>query len=98
MSPLYEESTPSKGNSSMSEKHMAHTLAGDFTLRSMAEGFVKDRNIVLGSARLDRLPRPLTATAYLMFLQAPALRLGAEDNSAVIEIFSGIGLPRLAEV
>ncbi|MFF4481033.1 L-threonate dehydrogenase [Streptomyces sp. NPDC001520] len=91
---LYEVITHSAGNSWMFENRMAHVLAGDYTALSAVDIFVKDLGLVLDSARPERFPLPLAATAHQMFLQASASGLGAEDDSAVIKIFPGIDLPR----
>ncbi|GAA3370244.1 NAD(P)-dependent oxidoreductase [Streptomyces antimycoticus] len=93
---LYEVITHSAGNSWMFENRMAHVLAGDYTALSAVDIFVKDLGLVLDSARPERFPLPLAATAHQMFLQASASGLGAEDDSAVIKIFPGIDLPRPA--
>lgn len=93
---LYEVITHSAGNSWMFENRMAHVLAGDYTPLSAVDIFVKDLGLVLDSARPERFPLPLAATAHQMFLQASASGLGAEDDSAVIKIFPGIDLPRPA--
>ncbi|MFF8844227.1 L-threonate dehydrogenase [Streptomyces sp. NPDC015127] len=94
---LYEVITHSAGNSWMFENRMAHVLAGDYTPLSAVDIFVKDLGLVLDSARPERFPLPLAATAHQMFLQASASGLGAEDDSAVIKIFPGIDLPKPAE-
>lgn len=91
---LYEVITHSAGNSWMFENRMAHVLAGDYTPLSAVDIFVKDLGIVLDSARPERFPLPLAATAHQMFLQAAASGLGGEDDSAVIKIFPGIDLPK----
>ncbi|MEV6127574.1 L-threonate dehydrogenase [Streptomyces violaceusniger] len=91
---LYEVITHSAGNSWMFENRMAHVLAGDYTALSAVDIFVKDLGLVLDSARPERFPLPLAATAHQMFLQASASGLGAEDDSAVIKIFPGIDLPQ----
>ncbi|MCG0284276.1 L-threonate dehydrogenase [Streptomyces sp. PSAA01] len=93
---LYEVITHSAGNSWMFENRMAHVLAGDYTALSAVDIFVKDLGLVLDSARPERFPLPLAATAHQMFLQASASGLGAEDDSAVIKIFPGIDLPQPA--
>ncbi|MCQ8187156.1 L-threonate dehydrogenase [Streptomyces rugosispiralis] len=93
---LYEVVTHSAGNSWMFENRMAHVLAGDYTPLSAVDIFVKDLGLVLDSARPERFPLPLAATAHQMFLQASASGLGAEDDSAVIKIFPGIELPQPA--
>ncbi|WPB95502.1 L-threonate dehydrogenase [Streptomyces malaysiensis] len=93
---LYEVITHSAGNSWMFENRMAHVLAGDYTPLSAVDIFVKDLGLVLDSARPERFPLQLAATAHQMFLQASASGLGAEDDSAVIKIFPGIDLPRPA--
>ena len=36
---------------------------------------------------------PLSSTAHQMFLQASSSGHGREDDSAVVKIFPGIGLP-----
>ncbi|WP_328885731.1 NAD-binding protein [Streptomyces sp. NBC_00316] len=82
----------------MFENRMAHVLAGDYTPLSAVDIFVKDLGLVLDSARSDRFPLPLAATAHQMFLQASASGLGAEDDSAVIKIFPGVDLPEPTEV
>ncbi|MFI0820203.1 L-threonate dehydrogenase [Streptomyces sp. NPDC021098] len=94
---LYEVITHSAGNSWMFENRMAHVLAGDYTPLSAVDIFVKDLGLVLDSARPERFPLPLTATAHQMFLQASASGLGSEDDSAVIKIFPGIDLPAPVE-
>ncbi|MEU1202894.1 L-threonate dehydrogenase [Streptomyces sp. NPDC005813] len=94
---LYEVITHSAGNSWMFENRMAHVLAGDYTPLSAVDIFVKDLGLVLDSARPERFPLPLAATAHQMFLQASASGLGAEDDSAVIKIFPGIDLPQPVE-
>ncbi|MEU8876268.1 L-threonate dehydrogenase [Streptomyces javensis] len=91
---LYEVITHSAGNSWMFENRMAHVLAGDYTPLSAVDIFVKDLGLVLDSARPERFPLPLAATAHQMFLQASASGLGAEDDSALIKIFPGIDLPQ----
>lgn len=93
---LYEVITHSAGNSWMFENRMAHVLAGDYTPLSAVDIFVKDLGLVLDSARPERFPLPLAATAHQMFLQASASGLGSEDDSAVIKIFPGVDLPRPA--
>ncbi|POX44042.1 L-threonate dehydrogenase [Streptomyces sp. Ru72] len=95
---LYEVITHSAGNSWMFENRMAHVLAGDYTPLSAVDIFVKDLGIVLDSARPERFPLPLAATAHQMFLQASASGLGGEDDSAVIKIFPGVVLPEATEV
>ncbi|MEU0248545.1 L-threonate dehydrogenase [Streptomyces sp. NPDC006235] len=94
---LYEVVTHSAGNSWMFENRMAHVLAGDYTPLSAVDIFVKDLGLVLDSARPERFPLPLAATAHQMFLQASASGLGAEDDSAVIKVFPGIDLPEPVE-
>ncbi|MGW0817670.1 L-threonate dehydrogenase [Streptomyces viridiviolaceus] len=94
---LYEVITHSAGNSWMFENRMAHVLAGDYTPLSAVDIFVKDLGLVLDSARPEKFPLPLAATAHQMFLQASASGLGAEDDSAVIKIFPGIDLPKPVE-
>ncbi|MGW6908989.1 L-threonate dehydrogenase [Streptomyces sp. NPDC054940] len=94
---LYEVITHSAGNSWMFENRMAHVIAGDYTPLSAVDIFVKDLGLVLDSARPERFPLPLAATAHQMFLQASASGLGAEDDSAVIKIFPGVDLPKPAE-
>ncbi|GAA5004655.1 L-threonate dehydrogenase [Streptomyces siamensis] len=94
---LYEVITHSAGNSWMFENRMAHVLDGDYTPLSAVDIFVKDLGLVLDSARPERFPLPLAATAHQMFLQASASGLGAEDDSAVIKIFPGIDLPKPVE-
>ncbi|WP_407078424.1 L-threonate dehydrogenase [Streptomyces sp. NPDC005435] len=94
---LYEVITHSAGNSWMFENRMAHVLAGDYTPLSAVDIFVKDLGIVLDSARPERFPLPLAATAHQMFLQAAASGLGGEDDSAVIKIFPGVDLPKPEE-
>lgn len=94
---LYEVITHSAGNSWMFENRMAHVVAGDYTPLSAVDIFVKDLGLVLDSARPERFPLPLAATAHQMFLQASASGLGAEDDSAVIKIFPGVDLPKPVE-
>lgn len=91
---IYEVITHSAGASWMFENRMAHVLAADYTPRSAVDIFVKDLGLVLDTARPEKFPLPLAATAHQMFLQASASGLGAEDDSAVIKIFPGVGLPQ----
>jgi putative dehydrogenase len=90
---IYEVITHSAGSSWMFENRMAHVLAADFTPLSAVDIFVKDLGLVLDTARPEKFPLPLAATAHQMFLQASAAGLGGEDDSAVIKIFPGVDLP-----
>jgi putative dehydrogenase len=90
---LYDVITHSAGNSWMFENRMAHVLAGDYTPLSAVDIFVKDLGLVLDTARATKFPLPLSATAHQMFMQASTAGHGREDDSAVIKIFPGIGLP-----
>ncbi len=45
-------------------------------------------------ARASKFPLPLSATAHQMFMQASSAGFAREDDSAVINIFPGIVLPR----
>ena len=90
---LYEVITHSAGNSWMFENRMAHVLAGDYTPLSAVDIFVKDLGLVLDTARATKFPLPLASTAHQMFMQASSAGHGREDDSAVIKIFPGIGLP-----
>ncbi len=90
---LYEVITHAAGNSWMFENRMAHVLAGDYTPLSAVDIFVKDLGLVQDTARASKFPLPLSSTAHQMFLQAAAMGLGREDDSAVIKIFPGIELP-----
>lgn len=93
-SAIYEVITNSAGNSWMFENRMAHVLAGDYTPLSAVDIFVKDLGLVLDTARASKFPLPLSATAHQMFMQASTSGFGREDDSAVIKIFPGIGLPK----
>lgn len=90
---IYEVITHSAGNSWMFENRMSHVLDADYTPLSAVDIFVKDLGLVLDSARPERFPLPLSATAHQMFLQASAAGFGSEDDSAVIKIFPGVELP-----
>ncbi len=91
---LYEVITHSAGNSWMFENRMAHVLAADYTPLSAVDIFVKDLGLVLDTARATKFPLPLASTAHQMFMQASSAGFGREDDSAVIKIFPGIGLPK----
>ncbi len=91
---LYEVITHSAGNSWMFENRMAHVLAADYTPLSAVDIFVKDLGLVLDMARASKFPLPLSSTAHQMFMQASSAGFGREDDSAVIKIFPGIGLPQ----
>src|SRR6218665_419318 len=91
---LYEVITHSAGNSWMFENRMAHVLAGDYTPLSAVDIFVKDLGLVLDTARASKFPLPLASTAHQMFMQASSAGFANEDDSAVIKIFPGIGLPK----
>ena len=90
---LFEVITHSAGNSWMFENRMAHVLAGDYTPLSAVDIFVKDLGLVLDTARANKFPLPLSATAHQMFMQASSAGYAREDDSAVIKIFPGIELP-----
>jgi 3-hydroxyisobutyrate dehydrogenase len=90
---LYEVITHSAGNSWMFENRMAHVLAGDYTPLSAVDIFVKDLGLVLDTARAQKHPLPLAATAHQMFMQASSAGHAKEDDSAVIKIFPAITLP-----
>jgi len=90
---LYEVITHSAGNSWMFENRMAHVLAADYTPLSAVDIFVKDLGLVLDMARASKFPLPLSSTAHQMFMQASTAGFAKEDDSAVIKIFPGIGLP-----
>ncbi|KAB7633274.1 NAD(P)-dependent oxidoreductase, partial [Verminephrobacter sp. Larva24] len=49
---------------------------------------------VLDTARASKFPLPLASTAHQMFMQASSAGFANEDDSAVIKIFPGIGLPK----
>jgi len=91
---LYEVITHSAGNSWMFENRMAHVLAADYTPLSAVDIFVKDLGLVLDMARASKFPLPLSSTAHQMFMQASTAGFAKEDDSAVIKIFPGIGLPK----
>ena len=93
---LYEVITHSAGNSWMFENRMAHVLAADYTPLSAVDIFVKDLGLVLDMARASKFPLPLSSTAHQMFMQASTAGFAKEDDSAVIKIFPGIELPKLA--
>jgi 3-hydroxyisobutyrate dehydrogenase len=90
---LYEVITHSAGNSWMFENRMAHVLAGDYTPLSAVDIFVKDLGLVLDTARAQKHPLPLAATAHQMFMHASSAGHAKEDDSAVIKIFPAITLP-----
>jgi hypothetical protein len=54
--------------------------------------------LLLDMARASKFPLPLSSTAHQMFMQASTAGFAAEDDSAVIKIFSGITLPRKSDV
>ena len=93
---VYEVITNSAGGSWMFQNRMAHVLDNDYTPRSAVDIFVKDLGIVLDTARQDRFPTPMAASAHQLFTMAAARGLGAEDDAAVIKVFqalAGIDLP-----
>jgi 3-hydroxyisobutyrate dehydrogenase len=91
---LYEVISNSAGSSWMFQNRVPHILAGDYTPLSAVNIFVKDLGIVLDYAKKNVFPLPLSATAHQMFMQASAAGHGGEDDSAVVKIFPGIGLPQ----
>ncbi len=93
---VYEVITNSAGGSWMFQNRMAHVLDNDYTPRSAVDIFVKDLGIVLDTARQNRFPTPMAASAHQLFTMAAARGLGAEDDAAVIKVFqalAGIDLP-----
>ncbi len=90
---IYEVITHSAGNSWMFENRMAHVVAGDYTPLSAVDIFVKDLGLVLDTARPQKFPLPLTATAHQMFMHASSAGFGGQDDSAVIKTFPGVDLP-----
>jgi 3-hydroxyisobutyrate dehydrogenase len=94
---LYEVITHSAGNSWMFENRVPHILAGDYTPLSAVDIFVKDLGLVLDTARTSKFPLPLSAAAHQMFMMASTAGHGGEDDSAVIKIFPGIGIPNGAK-
>ncbi|HVE08794.1 MAG TPA: L-threonate dehydrogenase [Paraburkholderia sp.] len=93
---LYDVITHSAGNSWMFENRVPHILAGDYTPLSAVDIFVKDLGLVLDTARASKFPLPLSAAAHQMFMMASTAGHGGEDDSAVINIFPGIELPKKA--
>ncbi len=90
---VYEVITNSAGNSWMFQNRVPHILAGDYTPLSAVNIFVKDLGIVLDYAKKNIFPLPLSAAAHQMYMSASAAGHGGEDDSAVIKVFPGIGLP-----
>ncbi|CAB3746151.1 L-threonate dehydrogenase [Paraburkholderia solisilvae] len=93
---LYEVITHSAGNSWMFENRVPHILHGDYAPLSAVDIFVKDLGLVLDTARATKFPLPLSAAAHQMFMMASTAGHGSEDDSAVIKVFPGIGLPKSA--
>jgi putative dehydrogenase len=91
---LFEVIGNSAGSSWMFQNRAPHILTGDYTPHSTVNIFVKDLGIVLDSARKEKFPLPLSATAHQMFLSAAAAGHGFEDDAAVVKIFPGIELPK----
>ncbi|GAB2893430.1 NAD-binding protein [Paraburkholderia jirisanensis] len=91
---LFDVITHSAGNSWMFENRVPHILAGDYTPLSAVDIFVKDLGLVLDTARASKFPLPLSAAAHQMFMMASTAGHGGEDDSAVINIFPGIELPK----
>jgi len=91
---LYEVITNSAGNSWMFENRMPQVVNGDYAPLSAVDIFVKDLGIVLDTARANKFPLPLAATAHQMYMQASSMGHGLEGDSAVIKTFPGISLPK----
>lgn len=90
---MYDVVTNAAGNSWMFENRMKHVVDGDYTAKSAVDIFVKDLGLVNDTAKSLNFPIPLARTAFNMFIEASNAGFGKEDDSAVIKIFSGIGLP-----
>eukprot|EP00850_Spirogloea_muscicola_P008837 SM000048S16549 [mRNA] locus=s48:290297:303770:- [translate_table: standard] len=84
---LFKVISSAAGASWMYNNRVPHMLDNDYTPRSAVDIFVKDLGIVLGEAKGQRMPLPLTAAAHQQFLFASAAGFGREDDAAVAKVF-----------
>jgi putative dehydrogenase len=69
-------------------------LEADPAVTSAVDIFVKDLGIVLDAGRAAKVATPLAALAHQLFLSASANRLGASDDSQVVQVYrdlAGLG-------
>jgi putative dehydrogenase len=93
---VYEVITHSAGMSWMFENRVPHILEGDYKPHSAVNIFIKDLGIVLETARCQRFPTPLAATAHQLFTMATSAGMGDWDDAAVAKVYerlSDIALP-----
>ncbi len=93
---VYEVISNAAGASWMFNDRVPHILAGDYAPKSAVGIFIKDLGIVMDTARSERFPTPLAATALSQFLAAASAGFGEDDDSSVVRVFqrlSGIPLP-----
>jgi L-threonate 2-dehydrogenase len=94
---VYEVITHSAGMSWMFENRVPHILAGDYKPHSAVNIFIKDLGIVLDTAKGQRFPTPLAATAHQLFTMAASAGMGDWDDAAVAKVYerlSDITLPQ----
>lgn len=94
---VYEVITHSAGMSWMFENRVPHILAGDYKPHSAVNIFIKDLGIVLDTAKGQRFPTPLAATAQQLFTMAASAGMGDWDDAAVAKVYerlSDITLPK----
>ena len=93
---LYEVISNAAGASWMFNDRVPHILAGDYAPKSAVNIFTKDLGIVLDTARAERFPAPVAATALSQFLAAAAAGFAEDDDSSVVRVYqrlTGIALP-----
>lgn len=84
------------GNSWMWQDRIKPLVAGDHTVRSAVDIFVKDMGIVVDTARGARFPVPMAAAALQSYLAAAAAGMGRDADASVARVYAqiaGLTLP-----
>ena len=85
---FYELVNDCAGSSWMFKNRMAHVLEANYEPKSSVEIFVKDLGLVTELGRELGLDTPLAKAAHERFLAAKEQGLGAEDDAAIIKLYS----------
>lgn len=67
---LFDVVSACAGNPYMFHNRVPHMLAGDYTLLSAVEIFVKDLGLVLDAGHAASMPLPIAAAAHQIYLAA----------------------------
>lgn len=78
------------GNSWMWQDRIKPLIAGDHSVRSAVDIFVKDLGIVIDTARAARFPVPMAGAALQDFLMAAAAGMGRDADASVARVYARI--------